>query len=102
MKFIEKKFYREILICLSHGYQRVWVKTIFLQMCTFRKLVSVSTSLNENLLVASWLGHQRLRHHGDTMDIKIAIWKSNSKTVRFYARPKFPGFERGSGYSYMD
>ncbi len=26
--------------------------------------------------------------------------KANSKTIRLYARQKFPGFERGSGYSY--
>jgi hypothetical protein len=27
--------------------------------------------------------------------------KANSKTVQLYARPKFPGFERGSGYSFF-
>ena len=26
-------------------------------------------NLNTNLVIASWLGHQRLRHHGDAMDI---------------------------------
>jgi hypothetical protein len=27
--------------------------------------------------------------------------KANNKTVRIYARQKFPGFERGSGYSFQ-
>jgi hypothetical protein len=30
----------------------------------------------------------------------LSYRKRNSKTVRLYARQKFPGFDRGSGYSY--
>jgi hypothetical protein len=31
----------------------------------------------------------------------LSYRKVNRKKVRLYARPKFPGFERGSGYSYL-
>jgi hypothetical protein len=41
--------------------------------------------------------HDKIYYYGQMI---IRYRKANSKTVRLYARQKFPGFDRGSGYSY--
>jgi hypothetical protein len=45
-------------------------------------------NLNTNRVIASWLGHQRLRHHGDAMDIWWFLIMFNHP-LRLYFNKKY-------------
>ncbi len=57
----------------------------------------------QHQMSSPWWRNLQVRYWADFPRYITGRWlsyrKANSKTVRLYARQKFPGFERGSGYS---
>ncbi len=45
----------------------------------------ITAKLNTNLVIASWLGHQRLRHHGDAMDSWWGFIRWHIFVILFYS-----------------
>jgi hypothetical protein len=61
-------------------------------------VMTQSSSKVGNLLTGQ-ISHDNF-HYGQI--VLLNYRKVNSKRFRLYARPKFPGFDRGSGYSFQN
>jgi hypothetical protein len=65
---------------------------------------SSTTSITTRCLAVMTKSSSKVLGRFPTLQSITGRWlryrKANSKRVQLYARPKYPGFERGSGYSY--